>query len=143
MYICLAQSYIHLLFAGDVGVSCCRCNFLSNWDTAWGLLMVPLGVILRRALSMAIIILAQSFSAFGETPWPPIVYQSYLKQCRESMLSQGMSSQKSDGVCYCLSSGLSKEFGMEEYDYMRAAQPNPKGSTVDRRLYKTVMKCMN
>ena len=105
--------------------------------------MVSLGVILRRTLPIAIIILAQPLPTFGETPWPSVVYQSYLKQCRESMLSQGMNSQKSDGACYCLASGLSKEFGMEEYDYMRAGQPNPKGSPVDRRLYKIVTKCMN
>ena len=80
---------------------------------------------------------------FSQTPWPPVVYQSYFNQCKSSMLSQKVADLKADGICYCLSSGFSKEFGMEEYDYMRKAQPNPNGSNIDKKLYSVMKRCTN
>jgi hypothetical protein len=80
--------------------------------------------------------------AFSQTPWVTEVYQSYFNQCKTSMLQQGMSDQKANGVCYCMSSGFSKEFGMEQYNYLRAAQPNPNGTVYDRKLYKVATSCL-
>ena len=53
-----------------------------------------------------------------------------------------MSESKANGVCYCLSSGFSKEFGMEQYNHLRSAKPNPNGNSYDRKLYKVVTNCM-
>jgi hypothetical protein len=79
---------------------------------------------------------------FSQTPWVPEVYQSYFNQCKVSMLQQGMNEQKANGVCYCMSSGFSKEFGMEQYNHLRASQPNPNGTVYDRKLYKVVTSCL-
>lgn len=80
--------------------------------------------------------------AFSQTAWVTEVYQSYFNQCKTSMLQQGMSDQKANGVCYCMSSGFSKEFGMEQYNYLRSAQPNPNGTIYDKKLYKVISNCM-
>lgn len=80
--------------------------------------------------------------AYAQTPWPSEIYQSYFNQCKISMLEQRMSDAKANGVCYCLSSGFSKEFGMEQYNYLRSAKPNPNGNSYDRKLYKVVTICM-
>jgi hypothetical protein len=96
--------------------------------------------VLLQALLLAKIIFQYSFA---QTPWPPVIYQGYFNQCKYSLTSQKVPDLKADGICYCLSSAFSKEFGMEEYDYMRRAQPNPNGSSIDKRLYKVIKQCTN
>lgn len=87
------------------------------------------------------------FSALGgngnsQTPWPTEVYQSYFNQCKVSMRQQGMSEQRANGYCFCVSSGFSKEFGMEQYNHLRSAQPNPNGSIYDRKLFNVATGCL-
>lgn len=77
----------------------------------------------------------------AQTPWPTPVYQTYLEQCRSSLISQGADSRKSEIFCYCLATGLSGEFGMEEYEHIRRIQPNAKGNKRERRLYQVFEKC--
>ena len=81
-------------------------------------------------------------AAYPQTPWPSEVYQSYFNQCKIAMYEQAMPDQKSNGICYCLSSGFSKEFGMEQYNHLRSAKPNPNGNSYDRKLFKVVSNCM-
>jgi hypothetical protein len=81
-------------------------------------------------------------SANAEVPWTSEIYNSYFNQCKSSMLQQKMTEQRANGVCYCLSSAFSKEFGMEQYDYLRSAQPNPNGNIYDKKLYKIMTNCM-
>lgn len=82
------------------------------------------------------------FSSYSQTPWPTEVYQSYYSQCKTSMRQQGMSEQRANGYCFCITSGFSKEFGMEQYNYLRSAQPNPNGSIYDRKLYNVATGCL-
>lgn len=79
--------------------------------------------------------------AEAQTPWPPFVYQAYLEQCTTSLITQGAQSKKAEQFCYCITTGLSGEFGMEEYDYIRKIQPKPKGTRREQRLYKVMEKC--
>lgn len=81
-------------------------------------------------------------SSNAEVPWTSEIYNSYFNQCKSSMLQQKMTEQRSNGVCYCLSSAFSKEFGMEQYNYLRSAQPNPNGSIYDKKLYKIMTNCL-
>jgi hypothetical protein len=88
-----------------------------------------------------IFLLLQYKFLFAQTPWPQEVYQSYFNNCKASLLQQGAGDRKANGMCYCLSSAFSKEFGMEQYNHLRSAQPNPNGSVFDRKLYKIFKKC--
>jgi hypothetical protein len=90
-----------------------------------------------------IILLSLPLVGFAQTPWPTEVYQGYFNQCKQSMLSQRMTEKRASGVCYCMTSSFSKEFGMEQYNFLRSAQPNPNGSIYDRKLHKIVTQCMS
>ncbi|WP_146188497.1 hypothetical protein [Limnohabitans sp. 2KL-51] len=91
---------------------------------------------------VAVIFLVFAGSGNAQTPWPTEVYQSYYNQCKASMRQQGMSEQKANGYCFCISSGFSKEFGMEQYNHLRSAQPNPNGSIYDRKLFNVATSCL-
>jgi hypothetical protein len=96
----------------------------------------------KNKISVVAILLALSSNSSSQTPWPTEVYQSYYNQCKVSMRQQGMNDQRANGVCFCMSSGFSKEFGMEQYNHLRSAQPNPNGSVYDRKLYNVATSCI-
>lgn len=96
---------------------------------------------LKKILNILVFISIPTI-CFSQTPWPTEVYQSYFNQCKQSMLQQGMTDRRANGVCYCMSSSFSQEFGMEQYNYLRSAQPNPNGDSYDKKLYKVVTNCM-
>lgn len=79
----------------------------------------------------------------AQTPWPTYVYQSYLKQCTNALVAQGADSVKAAKYCYCVTTGLSGEFGMEEYEHIRKIQPNADGTQREKRLYKVMDSCVS
>lgn len=93
-----------------------------------------------RSFFLFLFVLQCKFS-FAQTPWPQEVYQSYFNNCKASLLQQGSGDRKATGMCYCLASAFSKEFGMEQYNHLRSAQPNPNGSVFDKKLYQIFKKC--
>lgn len=86
-------------------------------------------------------ILFSSSVAIAATPWPDGVKQSYIDRCAGSMSSQGLASKAAKSYCSCIASGMSNEFGMEEYNQMMKAEPSPTGSIYDQRLYKVFSAC--
>jgi hypothetical protein len=96
----------------------------------------------RTKILSTLVFIVLAGNSHSQTPWPSEVYQSYLNQCKVSMRQQGMSDQRANGVCFCMSSGFSKEFGMEQYNHLRSAQPNPNGSVYDRKLYSVATSCI-
>jgi hypothetical protein len=79
--------------------------------------------------------------AIAKTPWPKDAKDSYIARCSDSMAAQGLSKQTASSYCSCAADGMDKEFGMEEYKQMMNAQPNPRGSPDDRRLFKVMSVC--
>jgi hypothetical protein len=75
------------------------------------------------------------------TPWPESAKSAYVDRCVSSMVSQGLAKRYARPYCTCIADGLEEEFGMEEYNYMMKAQPNPSGSSYDRRLYEVLTSC--
>ncbi|MEY4363677.1 MAG: hypothetical protein RLZZ24_1029 [Pseudomonadota bacterium] len=75
------------------------------------------------------------------TPWPAELTQYYITQCEHGLRMQGDGPTKARTICGCMASGLSKEFGMEEFDNMRTARLDPMGSFHDRRFHRIVDAC--
>jgi hypothetical protein len=90
---------------------------------------------------VAVAILAISLSVVAATPWPEGPKEAYIDRCADSMSSQGLAPKTAKSYCSCIASGMSDEFGMEEYDQMMKAQPSRTGSAYDRRLYKVYSAC--
>jgi hypothetical protein len=65
----------------------------------------------------------------------------YVEICAQSFLSQGIPIEKAKSFCSCVADGMSEEFGMEEYDKLMNAQPNPSGSWNDKRLFAILYTC--
>lgn len=95
----------------------------------------------RKLLALGLLVVLVPLLVFARTPWPEGAKRAYIDRCAESMTSQGLG--KSAAVAYysCISEEMSNEFGMEEYDPMMKATPNPKGSDYDRRFYKVFTGC--
>ena len=79
--------------------------------------------------------------AIAKTPWPKEAKNSYIARCSDRMATQGLSKENASSYCSCVADGMDKEFGMEEYKEMMNAQPNPRGSPNDRRLYSVTSAC--
>jgi hypothetical protein len=79
--------------------------------------------------------------AIAKTPWPKEAKNSYIARCSDTMTNQGLSKQNASSYCSCVADGMDKEFGIEEYKQMMNAQPNPRGSPEDRRLYSVTSAC--
>lgn len=79
-------------------------------------------------------------SASGGT-WPAAEKHAYIQRCASSMVSQGLSPPTGKSYCACIANGMEKEFGIQEYAQMMNAQPNPKGTSYDRRLYRVFKSC--
>lgn len=82
-----------------------------------------------------------SVNVWANDFWPVGAKNSYVDRCSQSMQSQGLSGSKARSYCSCLADGMESEFGMREYDAMMRAQPNPNGTSIDRRLYKVAAAC--
>jgi len=96
----------------------------------------------RTKILVTLVLIVLAGNGHSQTPWPSEVYQSYFNQCKVGMRQQGMSEQRANGYCFCISSGFSKEFGMEQYNHLRSAQPNPNGSIYDRKLFNVATSCL-
>lgn len=94
-----------------------------------------------RSFIAALALLLGTTFVSAQTPWPEGVKQSYVERCAESMLSQGLPPKTAKPYCSCIADGMSKEFGKEDYNQMMKAEPNPKGTPYDRRLYKLFSAC--
>lgn len=75
------------------------------------------------------------------TPWTPELTRYYSTQCQHGLRQQGDGPTKARTICSCMAAGLSKEFGMEEFDNMRTARLDPKGSFHDQRFYRVADEC--
>lgn len=89
----------------------------------------------------AVVILLMSLPIVAATPWPEGVKQSYIDRCAGSMSSQGLAPKTAKSYCSCIASGMSNDFGMEEYNQMMKAEPSRTGSAYDQRLYKVFSAC--
>jgi hypothetical protein len=78
-----------------------------------------------------------------KTAWPTSTKVAWINRCVSSLVSQGVSDQHARTYATCIANAPEKEFGMEEYDQMMKASPNPKGSEYDRRLDKVFKSCGN
>lgn len=76
-----------------------------------------------------------------KTAWPNVAKHSYIDRCTSSMKSQGLATSYARPYCSCITDGMEKEFGMNEYDQMMNAQPKSTGSPYDQRLYKVFSFC--
>jgi hypothetical protein len=75
------------------------------------------------------------------TPWPTELTQYYMTQCQHGLRQQGDGPTKANTICGCMAAGLSKEFGMEEFEQMRTARLDPKGSFHDQRFFRVADAC--
>jgi len=86
--------------------------------------------------------LAFSLSAFAaKGDFPEAAKSAYVDRCGASMNSQGLPLDKARGYCRCVIDAQEIEFGRREYDAMMKAQPNPRGSDIERRLYVVLEGC--
>ena len=74
-------------------------------------------------------------------PWPEGAKWAYIERCADSLATQGLQREKAGLYCACITRGMEKEFGIAEYNEMIKAQPNPKGSENDLRLYRVFKGC--
>lgn len=79
--------------------------------------------------------------AAANTSWPEGPTHAYVDRCAKSMSAQGLPLKIAKSYCSCAAEGMSKEFGVEEYDQMMKAQPSKHGSDYDQRLYKVISAC--
>lgn len=80
-------------------------------------------------------------SVSAATPWPSDQKAAYIDRCATSMSSQGLAPKTASAYCSCIANGMSSEFGMEEYGKMMNGSPNPKGSDIDKRMFKLFSAC--
>ena len=99
------------------------------------------GTSMTRAIIGALVLFLGSTSASAQTSWPESVKRSYVERCAESISSQGLPPKIAKAYCSCIADGMSKEFGKEEYNQMMKAEPDPKGTPYDQRLYKVFSAC--
>jgi len=74
--------------------------------------------------------------------WPHEEKIAYVNRCALEMAPQMPSQTNSRQVCECLADSLEAEFGMSDSAAMMAAQPDPRGTKADRRLYRVVTSCI-
>ena len=79
--------------------------------------------------------------SFAKTPWTKGAKSSYIVNCAEDLVKQGLMRQAASSYCSCAADGMETEFGMEEYKQMMKAEPNPQGTRDDRRLYQLLAVC--
>ena len=85
--------------------------------------------------------LSKARGAKNKAVWPNAAKRSYIDRCASSMESQGLANDYARPYCACITDGMEQEFGMKEYDQMMKAQPNPTGSSYDKRLYEVLTSC--
>jgi len=74
--------------------------------------------------------------------WPHEEKTAYVDRCVLEMAPQLPSPRNPRQVCNCLADSLEAEFGMSDTAAMMAAQPDPRGTKADRRLYRVVTSCV-
>jgi len=77
----------------------------------------------------------------AKTPWPPAAKAGYVATCTREFEGQAQTLQQAHATCSCVADGLEREFGLEEYSQMVAAQPKQRGNSVERRLYSVLIGC--
>jgi len=75
-------------------------------------------------------------------PWPQRDKATYVDRCTAEMAPQLPEKNHPLHVCQCLADSLEAEFGLSEYAAMMGAQPDPRGSQADRRVYRVVTSCL-
>ena len=96
---------------------------------------------LQKSYAPALMLLFAAANCLAATPWSEAPKQAYIARCSSSMSEQGMPTKTAQSFCSCIANGMSAEFGLEEQSQVMAAEPNPKGSAYDRRLYKVFAVC--
>jgi hypothetical protein len=86
--------------------------------------------------------LTTTSASYAVTPFPPGPALLYVNRCTQSLTSQRVPSEKAEAMCACVTGGMSNEFGMEGYNRMMNAQPDPHGSADDRLMAKIFAACL-
>lgn len=95
---------------------------------------VPLAVLLFAVSPLPILA--------AEGDWPPDIKSAYVNNsCAPALVTQGMAPEAAKEFCQCMIDAQELEFGWAEFDSMMAAQPNPDGTDIERRLYNTIAGC--
>jgi hypothetical protein len=94
------------------------------------------------ALSLGILQSPASAKHAGQR-WPPAQKSAYVDRCASEFSSQGHPPADARRSCQCLADSLEAEFGITEYQAMMAAQRNPAGSAVERRLNRVMTICIH
>jgi hypothetical protein len=95
-----------------------------------------------KAVVWPYFVFAAPHEVASKTPWPASSKATYRVQCPTDLQTQGVPASRAQAICDCLTNGLEREFGLEEYGAMMNAQPRRDGSPVDRRLYDVTQSCM-
>src|SRR6516165_586458 len=89
-----------------------------------------------------------SHGASADDPRYAAALQAYVAGCTPDLSSQGMSPQKAEAVCACVFSGIAAEVRIgtagdaERFKKIMQTQPDPKGSSDERRLYSILSDCL-
>lgn len=94
-----------------------------------------------KPLLIAIVVATTTMPALSITKWPSDMKRTYVENCTQGIVAQGMMEFWSRKYCSCLADGMENEFGVEEYDLMRQGRPNASGSPVDGRLNNVFDAC--
>lgn len=71
--------------------------------------------------------------------WPAEAKSAYVQQCARDVSAQ--TSSNALPFCVCVADSLEAEFGLRDYQEMMAAQPDARGSRVERRLARVLSSC--
>lgn len=98
----------------------------------------------RNLLPALVVTIAMTLTSasYALTPFPAGPAQQYVNRCTQSLTSQGAFPAKAESMCACVTGGMSNEFGMEGYERVMNAQPDPNGSADDRALAKIFTSCL-
>lgn len=72
--------------------------------------------------------------------WLPEAKIAYIKRCTAQVAQQNI--HDPTGMCVCVADALEEGFKQSEYNLMMQSQPNPNGSSSDRRMYAALEPCL-
>lgn len=97
---------------------------------------------MRGLLAFVAFLMASAMSPAAQGEWPEFVKSQFIENsCAPSLEAQGYEATAVLTFCACFAAQIEANFSILEYEDILAAQPNPDGSSADRRLYAAVMAC--
>jgi len=95
-----------------------------------------------RLVAVVVVLAVPALAAEGE--WPARLKDGYVNNsCAPALVSQGVAQATAEMYCHCIIDAQEVEFGNAEYNAMMAAQPDPDGTDIERRLYATFASCQS